>query len=171
MTILHYPNQMLYSTHTLKYAWQQKRQKNESYVMRFKIKGVEIVRRRQKRSQPCNENWEDYDNEIINNHIQKVGCRPWYIDQLPETNNIRLCSSGKEMKEAMFVLRTDGYKVLTPCTSMEEILYEYEESTLDLKKSNWGKEGTFYLGLFFFNSHFKDIYQTRYVGYFRKHLS
>ena len=96
--------------------------------------------------------------------IQKVGCRPWYIDPLPETNNIRLCSSGEEMKKAMFVLRTDGYNVLTPCTSMEEILYEYEESTLDLKKSYWGKEGTFYLGLFFFNSHFKDIYQTRYVS-------
>ena len=66
---------MLYSTHTLRYTWPQTRQKNESYVMRFKIKGVEVVRRRQKSSQPCNENWEDYDNEIINNHIQKNGCK------------------------------------------------------------------------------------------------
>ena len=50
MTIIHYPNQMLYTTHTLKYAWPQERQKNDSYIMRFKISGVEVVRRQQSSS-------------------------------------------------------------------------------------------------------------------------
>ena len=66
------------------------------------------------------------------------------------------------MKNAVFNLRTDEYGVLTPCTSMEEISYEFEESTLDPKNSDWGKEGTFWIGLFFYNSHYKDIFQIRY---------
>ena len=162
MTILHYPNQMLYSTHTLKYAWPQNRDKNESYIMRFKIKGVELVRRRQKKNSPCNENWEDYDYEIIENHIQKVGCRPLYLSSTSNVHHAPVCSTKEQMKNAVFNLRTDEYGVLTPCTSMEEISYEFEESTLDPKNSDWGKEGTFWIGLFFYNSHYKDIFQIRY---------
>ena len=95
------------------------------------------------------------------NHVQKVGCRPLYLNSLPKVNYLPLCSTSDQIKQATFRFRTDGYGVSSPCTSMEKISYEYEESTIDPQKSHWGKEGTFWIGLFFFNSHFKDIYQTR----------
>ena len=162
LTIIHYPNQMLYSQHILKYAWPQTRQKNESYLMRFKIGMVEVVRRRQKDSHQCNENWEDYDNEIMKSHIEKIGCRPLYFSPLLGSSNAPVCSTRDQMKRAKFDLQSDGYGVLPPCSSMEEISYDNEESSIDPMSWKLGEEGTFFkIGLIFFNRNFKDILQTR----------
>ena len=161
LTILHYPNQMLYSSHTMKYAWPQDRYKNASYIMRFKISRVEVVRRRQKINNRCHENWENYDSEIMNHHVKKIGCRPVYFSALLFKKDVPLCSTQEQMKKAIFPLRSDGYGVIPPCTSMEQISYEYEESTLDPKQNSWAREGKFFLGIFNFNGYFKDIYQTR----------
>ena len=163
MTILHYPNQMLYSINTLKYGWPQYRGPEASYIMRFKISGVEVIRRRQKMYHPCNENWENFDRQILNNHIRNSGCRPVYIDSSLDTTDYPLCSTKEMMKEATFRLRTDGYGVSPPCLSMEQISYEYEESTYNPNTTSWAREGTFWIGIYYFNRHFKNIYQTRYV--------
>ena len=83
MTILHYPNQILYSRNTVKYAWPHARQKHESYIIRYKVSKVEVLRRRHKERFPCIENWEEYDKLIVSSHIQNVGCRPLYLISSP----------------------------------------------------------------------------------------
>ena len=158
ITIIHYPNQMLNSYHTLKYSWPEERNEKESYVMRFKIERVEVVRRRQKDRLPCHENWEDYDNEIMRTHIKNSGCRPLYFRSSLGGSSTPVCSTREQMKRAQFNYRSDGYGLLPPCTSMEEISYTYEES---IPEPNFRTDGRFYIGILFFNRSFKDILQTR----------
>ena len=149
---------MLYSYHTLKYSGWEGRNENESYRMKFKIERVEVVRRRQKDRLPCNENWEEYDDEIMRTHIKKTGCRPLYFRFSLGESSTPVCSTREQMNRAKFDLQSDGYGVLPPCTSMEEISYTYEES---ITESNFRKDGIFYMGILFFNRRFKDILQTR----------
>ena len=66
------------------------------------------------------------------------------------------------MAQAKFELRFDGYGVPPPCTSMEEISYEYTESTFKNGKRFY-KEGIFWISMTFSNRLFKDIVQTKYV--------
>ena len=93
MTILHYPNQILYSTSTLKFAWPQDRHKRESYITRFKVSKVEILRRRYKQRLPCIENWEEFDNLVVRNHVKTIGCRPTYLNPTTVGSEIPLCST------------------------------------------------------------------------------
>ena len=63
-----------------------------------------------------------------------------------------------------FDFRSDGYGVSPPCTSMEEISYEYEESAFKPSPPIWRK-GTFKIAIFISNRYFKDITQTKYVSF------
>ena len=162
MTIIHYPDQMLYSMHTSKYSWPKTREKRESYIMRFKISTVEVVRRRQKQNFQCNENWKNFDNEVLKSHVKSAGCQPIYLSSSFEENYAPICTTKEQIKKATFALRSDGYGILPPCRSMEQISYSFDESTIDPKKWNWGKEETFFIKIALLNSRFKDVYQTRY---------
>ena len=161
MAILHYPNQMLYSSKMVKFAWPQDRQKKDSYAMRFKMRKVEVLRRRQKRGIGCNEDWKQYDSTVIKSHIKNIGCRPIYIDSSFQGPNVPNCTTKEQMYKARFTVRTDGYGIPPPCTSMEEISYEYEESTFTPNELDVVKEGFFWIGIFYPNPYFKDILQTR----------
>ena len=145
-----------------KYSWKEIDGSND-VEMQFKLQNIVVVHTRNKPESPCNENWENFDRQILNNHIRNSGCRPVYIDSSLDTTDYPLCSTKEMMKEATFRLRTDGYGVSPPCQSMEQISYEYEESTYNPNTTSWAREGTFWIGIYYFNRHFKNIYQTRYV--------
>ena len=155
MVLLHYPNQLLRSLKTIKYAW-PKRETNDNYVMRFKINGVEIMRRRNKNSRPCYKNWENHDDNVIGKHTNTVGCRAPYQDP---SDNIAPCSTKDQMKKARFTLRSDEYGILPPCKGMEKIYYTYEES--ELSGTDWSGTGHFWFGIYLFDQQFKEIVQTR----------
>ena len=123
---------------------------------------VEILRRRHKERLPCIENWEEYDKLVVRNHINRIGCRPVYLDNSTEEDSVSLCSTKEEMARAKFELRSDGHGVSPPCTSMEEISYEYTESTFKNKERAY-KKGIFWIRMIFSNRFFKDIVQTKYV--------
>ena len=125
MTRLHFPNQMLYSISTAKYGWPKGRTMNETYIMRFKVRKVEMLMRRHKESLPCIENWEEYDDIIVRNNIESIGCRPGYLNSSSKDDSVSTCSTKEQMAEAKFrfEFRSDGYGVSPPCTSMEEISY------------------------------------------------
>ena len=156
-TFLHYPNQLMISKKTLKYMWPQQRKKHESYLMRFDITGVELLRRRQKRSRPCSVFWADYDNEIKTKHSVDIGCKLPYINL---EQNMTSCKDKAQMKKA-FIIRSDDYGVLPPCQTMEKINYLYSERTLDIKKDSWARRGYFWLGISIAQDHFKEIVQTK----------
>ena len=160
VTFLHYPNQMLTSISTMKYFWPQDRKANDTYIMKFNIRGAETLRRRQKGRRPCNENWKDYDNEIKREHAKIHQCRPPYMN-FPQ--HISICSNQSQIKKAKFIFRSDGYGVSPPCTLMENIHYDYEESTIE--DVSWAYKGRFSIMITLDHTSFKEISQTRYLFY------
>jgi hypothetical protein len=66
-TLLHYPNQLLRSTRNIKYHW-PKRRTNVTYSMNFVVNGLEIVKLRNKKKQPCYEDWHNPDNIVLMRH-------------------------------------------------------------------------------------------------------
>ena len=155
LTLVHTQNQLLTAGQTLKFMFPV-RKANDSYAMRFKIKGVEMIKRRNKRSKRCHENWENYDSAILEEHARRVGCTPPYHDPI---DNIPVCSTKDQIKESVFNLRFDGYGTHPPCEGIEKIYYSFEED--DMEGTAWEKRGYFWLGPFIYDPKFKEIVQKR----------
>ena len=156
LTILHYPNQMLIAGNR-KYVWPQRRDIEESYMMKYHIRGVEVLKRRQARNRPCHDNWEDYDYEIENKFTRAIDCRLPYLHRIKE---FPICASKKKL-QTRFHLQSDDYGVSPPCLEMKKITDLFEESSLDTKKYSWARKGTFIIGIIFPDEDYKEIIQTR----------
>ena len=157
ITFLHYPNQLMVSGKTMKYMWPQQWKRDKSYLMRFDINSVELLRRRQKRSRPCSDFWADHDNEIKTKHSDEIGCRLHYMHL---AKNITFCKHKAQIKK-IFKLRFDDYGVLPPCRTMEKINYRYTERTLDFEKDTWALKGYFFIAISVAVDNFKEIAQTK----------
>ena len=155
-TLLHSPNQLSRSVRTVRYMW-SKMPSNRTYEMIFKINKVEIIRRRNKRHQPCHES-SNHDNRVLVEHTTRVGCKAPY--QNP-TKEIRKCSTMKEIKDAKLLFRTDEYGTIPPCRAMEKLSYHYLESPLNDEK--WGiRKGKFWVSFSLYDQYFQEIIKTRY---------
>ena len=156
ITLIHYPNQIMISSETIRYTW-PKRQKYDRFTMNFKVIGVEVIKRRTSGKVPCLENWKNYDDFVLVDHMKKVGCR---VPYLPNIETIPLCNSQSLMQKSQFYLKRSSSDVSPPCKSMEKILYTYEEE--EMTRSKPGQEGVFVVKLWFSDQQFKEITQTRY---------
>lgn len=156
--LLHYPNQLLRSLPTTKFSWPQRRD-NATYGMKFIIKSVEIVKRREKYNSLCIVNWKNYDSLVLDQHMEINGCKPPYLSSLI---NLPMCRTKKEMRNAKFGLSTDIItKSLPPCKGVQTISYDYEEHEYS-NNSTWADKGNFWIGQDFYNPQYKQIYQSRY---------
>ena len=160
MTILHYPNQALIAK-TLNYLWSLPWNKNESHEMQFQIRGVEVLRRRQKWRRPCHEDWPNYDHYIMKKQIDLVGCRPPYLFL---NTRKHLCRTKEKMKEIYqrFYFGQNDLDLDPPCREMEKIYESHKESTHDPVKIYWAQKGYFWLSLTLLDDDFKEISETRY---------
>ena len=112
----------------------------DSYVMRYKIKGVERIKRRNKKSYQCHENWRNYDAAILEEHAKRVGCTPPYHDPI---DNIPVCSTKDQIAASRFGFRFDDYGTRPPCEGIEKIYYSFEED--DNKGTDWENQGHFWI--------------------------
>ena len=156
MAVLHYPNQLLIAGHR-KHQWSQKRMKDDCYQMKIVIQGVEVLKRRQKWGDGCNEDWEEEDSYIQKEYANDLGCTPPYINHI---DGVPLCST-KEQMSRKFYFRQDDYGMIPPCREMKSIRARYEETTFDPKEESWAKKGIFWIGINFPQEDFKEISQTR----------
>ena len=156
LTLLHYPKQLFMSYRTIRY-WTSRTSANSSYVMRFFVRGAEILQRRNKNLRSCDENWNDYDHNVLQEHLNKVGCRPPYVGN--DVAELPICSNKEQMASAMLLLKSDDYGSRPPCRSMERIHYTFNEETME--STVWMNPGTFWINFSIFNPHFKEILQTR----------
>ena len=62
---------------------------------------MEVVKRRNKHNQPCNDNWKGYDDSLLEQHIKAVGCRAPYQKG---NNKFTICASKLKMKNTQFEL-------------------------------------------------------------------
>ena len=91
------------------------------------IKGVEILRRRNKSGIPCTD-WQSYDDEIKNNIEQWVACRPPYWNT-NETHTLPPCKSKEQlgnitfrgMEEFLKIERSKNETINNPCNEIMKL--------------------------------------------------
>lgn len=158
MTFIHFPNQLMLSMSTIKSEWPSSINKTMTeYSLDFTITQVEVLTRRNKRTKPCISNAISFDETIMNDHIEKNGCRAPYQHS---RNEMPLCSSTKGMKGANYDLILK-ISEKTPCISIKNIMYNFEEFEMD---GHWERLGPDYFWITLtFPHEFKEISQVRAV--------
>ena len=88
---LHFPHQVLRSDFTAKWIWESLgHNASHKWVgMTFKVKTIEVLKRRSKTSDPCNSEWRRDDQKIMEEIMTKTECRPphWKIH-----SDLNVCS-------------------------------------------------------------------------------
>ena len=77
ITFFHLPNQFPVDLSFSKYSW-PKRTNNKAYWMSFNLQQVEVLKKRNKRYDPCLSDSLNYDQEMLEEHLERVGCRAFY---------------------------------------------------------------------------------------------
>ena len=86
----------------------------------FKVTTVELLKRRNKPSQPCSTEWKVLDDWILNQHIKKIGCRAPYM----KTNeNFSICETQIKMKQSVLNWPDEAYNYDAPCQGKSHIGY------------------------------------------------
>ena len=131
-----YPNQFKRQINVGQTKWPLRGPNStKSYIMEFNIRNVEILHKRDKYNKPCMQGMPDYDDQINQWIMKKVGCKPPYwasISKLP------LCSSFVEMKltrrlitDALFGgLESEPFTDTPPCRSLEKVQYDIRDIDL-----------------------------------------
>ena len=165
-SILHYPNQILLPGNPMKWSW-QRREKYEKFTMRFKVDNMEVIRRRNKAQRPCQENWMDYDNSVLKEYLNGVGCRMPFHDA--NIIKLPLCNKSESIKkvwsEAPSLASLGKSKNIPPCKSMVKIGYRFDEGDLVTKnkqsEDSWKFRSNQFAVLLSYNPYFKEIVQER----------
>ena len=92
--VLHYPNQLLGALNLGIMNWYLKGPGFESLYL-LTVGHVEVLVKRNKNSRPCIEGIPNYDQELIQDALEIVGCKPPYWNS---TSSLPSCSSQKELQ-------------------------------------------------------------------------
>lgn len=63
---LRYPGTRFKAFYTLKYLYESRGNSSKSYWMKFTVKNVDVISRRNKPQEPCIEDWKHFDDYILN---------------------------------------------------------------------------------------------------------
>ena len=130
LVLLHYPNQLFLPGTSKKYIWDPQKDQND-YELRIYARNLEVLLR----EEMCIQNWNAYDSKVVEFHLNKTGCRPFYI-QSPETK-YSLCQDKEKVRNISKSLSMDANHAFTPpCKALEKINYKYEIVDLKLMTSN-----------------------------------
>jgi hypothetical protein len=152
-TFFHLPNKTFFSKSTIQYNW-PKRTNISAHAMEFTLSYIEILKRRSKRSESCVEDNLNYDEIILNEHIDRIGCRAPY--QISRTN-VPICPTKDKMKQTIINLNA-SMPLKIPCTSMENVRYTFSEIY-----SDWSEDPRTFWVQVYAPDRFKEINQVRAV--------
>ena len=88
----------------------------------FKLTSVELLKRRNKSSQPCLSEWKELDDWILKQHIKDIGCRAPYMSLY---DNYPICDTQEKMKQSIFNWPDAAYKYPSPCVGASNIGYRF----------------------------------------------
>ena len=90
----------------------------------FKIKLVELLKRRNKQNRPCIPNEIPFDYSQVKRHIEAVGCRaPFHIGY----KNTSFCQTGAKRRAANYDLFQKSKNYAPPCQVLSTIIYGLED--------------------------------------------
>ena len=95
---LHLPNQFLLTMSSQKYTWPQRDVKKE-HSMDFMIQQIDIMKRRNKRNDPCLPDDLNYDSIILEEFLNKSGCKSLYHRSIKD---LEVCDSEDKTKMTNF---------------------------------------------------------------------
>ena len=137
-TFVHLPKQFMLSHHTDQWTWSH-RSKHERYKLRHLVRAVEVVRKRNKKQEPCNAYWKEYDDWVIKYYKNETGCNNPYQKQ---EINLPMCNTQQQMKHSVLPINVaEGQRYLKPCKTMENVRVDHVESNLENAKE--GELGDF----------------------------
>ena len=126
--IIHYPQQLLKADIGM-YDWKSlENDDSKEFTMKFEIRNAMVVKRRQKSTLPCNEQWKQDDDTIYKRMYSKAGCKPPYSERQGQ-NDLKTCTSKEEMKmlyESMLNVKSSPDHP-QPCQEIEKIIFSYDE--------------------------------------------
>jgi len=157
LTFLHYPNHLLSSFKNIKMDWEV-RNTTDKYKLSYYVNGVEVIKKRNTRDNPCHE-WENYDISILENHARNVGCKAPYQGDL---DFFKHCYTKEMMKNATWTIGNEDFGIPPTCKSMDKIYYKLQES--DVSQKYIARENFVSIGFFVIEQQFKEIVQTRYLN-------
>ena len=157
----HLPGQHFRSYYDKKYSWATRKNKSKNYDMLFTVKNMEVSKHRNKFSDPCNTEWDNDDNMVMEKIMYRAGCRPphWKLN-----SDLRYCSENKEMKKFKWPSYKDLQKFPLPCNIIEKLQYEYDEvdgKGLPESEDKNNSSSWFGVTLFFPEPSYKEIKQAQ----------
>ena len=133
--------------------------------MRFTLRSMEVLRRRQKKSQVCYSK-EDYDGKIRESIVEKIGCRPSMWD----TNRSEpLCTTRQSFRKirsehldqfTRLARRNKTY--LDPCRTIEKLQIAFAEDNIQgMREYDDENDDWFQIEFDLIPNTFKEIKQVR----------
>ena len=174
MVLFHYPNRLFRAQGSLfNLYWSPMNEGPKDRRITFKLKDMEVLRRRNKRGDECTET-TDYDSKIKESVYQQVGCRPFYINK---TSVQDICNTKEQMSEISkkllsFFHRSSGGEIgIPPCTEVQRIQIEhvsepsyyttYDEINQNFQRHNKTNDTWFEIRYDIQTDTFKEIKQNR----------
>ena len=118
--LFNYPEQLLLANGDGKPIWENP---NESRVWKyFAIRNMEILRQRYKVNDQCVLDWKVFDTLMLQQHIEKVGCRPPYLKKVSE---ISLCDTQMKIRGSIFDGMFQSHRYVPPCHSISKLDHDY----------------------------------------------
>ena len=148
--IFHLPNQLTRSIRLQSTAWDFETENAESYnyhVLKFTMKNMQVLKRRNKRTVPCVEGKPNDDENFYNSVMNQVGCRPSFMKSSMHLPN---CSSKEHLfkynnaiASRMVQGALDDSYTTQPCIALESLDYTFRYkgySSKDIKDLYPGEE-------------------------------
>ena len=123
VTYFHYPRQRFTAIYTI--GTPSRQSKGRSYKLLFRVKNIEVITRRNKINEPCEEDWRNFDNHIMEGMMRKTGCCPPHW----KTNlGLPICSNHHQMKTFSIQPTTaEMESYIQPCRVINQFDYIYSK--------------------------------------------
>ena len=118
--LFNHPGQLRLRTSSGKPIW--KNSDDNKAFENFDIKSYELLKKRKKRTNPCYDGTLSYDDMLLRQQIEMVGCRTPY-QKINE--NFPLCTT--QMKNSVYRLSEEIDNVLAPCQEISQLSYDYTD--------------------------------------------
>ena len=130
MVIVHYPNQIFRSSWKIQHWQIRSENSSKNYEIAIDVRGMEVMRLRNKLQQGCIDGFPNYDHDILQDILlsDDVSCRPPYA---VSPQNLSLCTNQQKMKlikDHQFSHWSGVNLKHQPCSGMEKVNYEVNES-------------------------------------------
>ena len=127
----HYPHQTMKSLSTAS-GWQSKHKEVRSYRRKYYLANLEVLKRRNKDVYPCING--AYDENIIQNVIERIGCKHQGIKQNTET---QFCKTRESFLSFYNMLHYPKKAPYPPCLGLRSMYEWHGEDSIGKKDGFW----------------------------------